>query len=156
MSKPLFVSLTNEQREHLRHVTRSGNAPARVQTRARILLLADRSQGERRSHLQITESLSVSGQTISTICRRFVLEGMESALYEKPRPGQTPKITGEVEAQLVLLACSDPPKGATRWTMQMLADKLVELKLVDAISDSAVCDRLKKTRSSRGASSASV
>jgi transposase len=156
MSEPVSVSLTQEQRDYLRHLTRSGNAPARVQTRARILLLADRSQGERRSHLQITESLSVSGQTISTICRRFALEGMKSALYEKPRPGQTPKITGEVEAQLVLLACSDPPKGSSRWTMQMLADKLVELRLVDSISDSAVCDRLKKTRSNPGKRSASA
>ena len=127
MSKPLFVSLTVEQREHLHQLTRSGNAQARVQTRARILLLADRSpnnpnngrQGEQNTHRQITDALSVSGQTISTICRRFVLEGMEAALYEKPRPGQTPKITGEVEAQLVLLACSDPPKGSVRWTMQM-------------------------------------
>jgi transposase len=161
MSKPLFVSLTDEQREHLHQLTHSGNAPARVQTRARILLLADRSPnkdrpGEPNTHFQITEALSVSGQTISTICRRFVLEGMEAALYEKPRPGQTPKITGEVEAQLVLLACSDPPKGSTRWTMQMLADKLVELRLVDSISDSAVCDRLKKTRLNPGVSNASV
>lgn len=164
MSKPLFVSLTDEQREHLHQLTRSGNAPARIQTRARILLLADRSpnngrngrKGEQNTHLQITQALSVSGQTISTICRRFVLDGMEAALYEKPRPGQKPKITGEVEAQLVLLACSDPPKGAARWTMQMLADKLVELRLVDSISDSAVCDRLKKTKLSRGASNVSV
>jgi hypothetical protein len=68
---------------------------------------------------------------------------METALYEKPRPGQTPKITGEVESHLVLLACSDPPTGSARWTMQMLADKLVELRLVDSISDSTVCERLK-------------
>jgi hypothetical protein len=156
MSKPLCVSLTDEDRESLRELTRSGSAPARIQTRARILLLADRGQGEKRSHLQITQALLVSGPTVSAICRRFVLEGMESALYEKPRPGQTPKITGEVEAQLVLLACSDPPKGSVRWTMQMLADKLVELRLVDSISDSAVCDRLKKTRSSRGVSNASA
>lgn len=156
MSKPLSVSLTDEDRESLRELTRSGSAPARVQTRARILLLADRGQGEKRSHLQITQALLVSGPTVSAICRRFVLEGMESALYEKPRPGQMPKITGEVEAQLVLLACSDPPMGSACWTMQLLADKLVELKLVDSISDSAVCDRLKKMKSSRGASNASV
>jgi hypothetical protein len=156
MSKPLSVSLTDENRESLRHLTRSGIAPARVQTRARILLLADRGQGERRSHLQISQALSVSGPTVSAICRRFVLDGMETALYEKPRPGQTPKITGEVEAQLVLLACSDPPTGSARWTMQMLADKLVELRLVDSISDSTVCERLKKTKSNLGKPSASA
>jgi hypothetical protein len=153
MSKPLSVSLTDEQRDHLRQLTRSGNAPARVQTRARILLLADRSQGEKHTHQQITDALAVSGVTISAICRRFVLEGMKVALSEKPRPGQVPKITGEVEAQLVLLACSDPPVGQAKWTMQMLADKLIELKLVECISDSAVCERLKKTKSSLGGSS---
>lgn len=156
MSKPLIVFLTNEQREYLRQLTRSGHAAARVQTRARILLLADKSQGERRTHQQITDALTVSGVTISAICRRFVQEGMEAALYDKPRPGQAPKITGDVEAQLVLLACSEPPLGQSKWTMQMLADKLVELQLVDSISDSAVCERLKKTRSSHGGSNGSV
>jgi len=150
MSKALFVFLTSDQRDHLRSLTRSGTSSARVQTRARILLLADRSQGEKRTHQQITDALSVSGVTVSTLCRRFVNEGMDAALSEKPRPGQKPKITGEVEAQLVLLACSDPPAGQAKWTMQMLADKLVELELVDSISDSAVCERLKKIRSNRG------
>ena len=156
MSKPLTVFLTDEQRDYLRQLTRAGNAPARVQTRARILLLADRSQGERRTHQQITQALAVSGVTISAICRRFVLEGRDAALYERPRPGQVPKITGEVEARLVLLACSEPPQGQARWTMQLLADKLVALQLVESISDSAVCERLKKTRSSRGRSRASA
>ena len=114
MSKPLFVSLTDEQREHLRQLTRSGNAPARVQTRARILLLDDIRQGERRTHQQITDALCVSSVTISACCRRFVQEGMQAALYEKPRPGQTPMITGQVDAQLVLLACSEPPAGQAK------------------------------------------
>jgi hypothetical protein len=69
---------------------------------------------------------------------------MEAALTEKPRPGALPKITGEVEAQLVLLACSDPPEGFARWTMQLLADKLIEMEWVESISDSTVCQRLKK------------
>lgn len=154
MSKPLFVSLSAEQRETLRDLTRSGNAPARVQNRARILLLADRSQDKGQTHQQITDALGTCGVTISAICRRFVLEGLDAALYEKPRPGQKPKITGEVEAQLVLLAlllaCSDPPAGQARWTMQLLADKLVELQLVESISDSTVCERLKKTTLNRG------
>jgi transposase len=145
MSQHLSVTLTQQQRQQLEQMTRSGNAPARVQTRARILLLADRSQGERRTHRQIAEALDVCGVTISALCRRFVTDGLEATLYEKPRPGQKPKITGAVEAQLVLLACSDPPQGFAKWTMQMLADKLVELELVDSIGDSAVCDRLKKT-----------
>lgn len=156
MSQHVITNLSTEQREQLRNLTRSGNAPARVQTRARILLLADKSQGEKHTYQQIADALQVCQPTISAICRRFVLEGMEAALLEKPRPGQAPKITGEVEAQLVLLACSDPPQGHAKWTMQMLADKLMELKLVEQISDSAVCERLKKTRSSPGKSNDSA
>lgn len=150
MSQHLSVSLTDEQREALSKRIRSGVSPARVQTRARILLLADRSQGQKRTQQQIAEAVRVCELTVGTTCRRFVLEGMDAALSEKPRPGKAPKITGEVEAQLVLLACSDPPEGFARWTMQMLADKLIELQLVESITDSAVCDRLKKTRSSPG------
>ena len=156
MSQHLSVCLTAEQRAALTKQTRSGISSARAQARARILLLADRSQGERRTQKQIAEAVQVCELTVGTTCRRFVQEGMDAALAEKPRPGKAPKITGAVEAQLVLLACSDPPEGFARWTMQMLADKLVELCLVEAISDSAVCERLKKTRSSPGASNVSA
>jgi len=150
MSQHLHVTLTGAQRQHLTRLTRSGNAPARVQNRARILLLADKSQPTRKTHEQISQALQVSPATVSQICRRFVQEGMDIALYEKPRPGQSPKITGEVEAQLVVLACSDPPEGKARWTMQLLADTLVALQLVESISDSTVCERLKKTNLSLG------
>ena len=81
---------------------------------------------------------------------------LEAALQEKPRPGAKPKITGEVEAYLTMIACSDPPEGKARWTMQMLADKLVEVKMLDSITDSAVCARLKKVRSNPGRSDATA
>ena len=150
MSQALSVFLSDDDRRSLVDLTRKGNAPARVQTRARILLLSDKSRESGRTQAQIAESLGISTPTVSTICRRFVQEGKEAALSEKPRPGAAPKITGEVEAQLVVLACSDPPGGKGKWTMQLLADKLVELRLVESISDSAVCDRLKKTRLNPG------
>lgn len=150
MSQHLSVTLTTEQRQQLTDLTRKGNAAARVQTRARILLLADKSQKEPQTQKQISQALGVSRPTISKICRHFALIGLESALYEKPRPGRVPKITGDIEARLVLIACSHPPLGRAKWTMQMLADKLVELQIVDSISDSAICDRLKKTRLSLG------
>jgi hypothetical protein len=96
MSKPLSVSLTDsltaKQRDHLRQLTRCGNAPARVQTRARILLLADRSQGQRRTYQQITQALSVSGVTISAICRRFVLEGRDAALMSEHVRAKCPRL----------------------------------------------------------------
>ncbi len=79
------------------------------------------------------------------------MEGMDAALYDKPRPGAPPKLTGAVEAHLTVLACSTPPDGKARWTLQLLADKLVELELVASISDVAVMHRLKKTNSNRGA-----
>jgi transposase len=144
MSQHLSVTLTDAQREYLARFTRSGVAAARQQIRARILLLADKSPGHGYTQKQIAQALQVCEPTVCAICRRFALEGMEAALTEKPRPGALPKITGEVEAQLVLLACSDPPEGFARWTMQLLADKLIEMEWVESISDSTVCQRLKK------------
>lgn len=87
---------------------------------------------------------------ICQICRRFVIEGMGQALREKPRPGQPPKITGEVESRLCLLACSDPPKGQSHWTLRLLVDKLIELGYVESISTVAVHQRLKKMKSNPG------
>jgi putative transposase len=128
MSQHLFVSLTPQQRQELLQQVRTGIHPARVLTRARILLLADRSQSERRTHKQIAQAVQVCELTVGNICRRFVLaqragqDGLDAALTEKPRPGKVPKITGQIEAHLVLLACSQPPAGCARWTMQLLPD----------------------------------
>lgn len=151
MSTHVTVYLTAEQRAHLEQLIRAGTCLARTQTKARILLLTDRSQGQHRSDAALADALGVSKPTISRTRRRFVLEGMDAALYDKPRPGATPKLTGAVEAHLTVLACSTPPDGKARWTLQQLADKLVELELVASISDVAVMHRLKKTNSNRGA-----
>ena len=150
MSKHLHVHLTPEQRTSLERLVRSGRTAARVQTRARILLLADRTQPDRRTAPEIGATLLCSVNTVGNIRRRFVRDGVDAALHDRPRPGAKPKITGEVEAQLTVLACSQPPAGKAHWTLQMLADKLVELQLVDSISDVAVMHRLKKIASSRG------
>jgi putative transposase len=150
MSKHVHVHLTTEQRAHLERMIRTGRAAARVQTRARILWLADRSQPDRHTDPQIAAALLCCTNTVGTIRRRCVREGLDAALYDRPRPGAKPKITGDVEAHLTLLACSQPPAGKARWTLQMLADKLVELQLVDSISDVAVMHRLKKIASSHG------
>lgn len=153
MGKHLRMELTAPQRQHLENLIRAGAAPARVQTRARILLLCDRSQGQQGQHRTneaIADALLCSRGTISNIRRRFLSEGLEAALFEKPRPGQAPKITGDVEAQLTVLACCDPPTGKARWTMRLLADKLVEMGTVESLSHVAVHQRLKKTHSSQG------
>ena len=129
---------------------RSGESSARTQTRARILLLTDESQKKLKGTEEIASALMCSLPTITNIRKKFVEGGLENALYDKPRPGAIPKITGEIEAHLTLLACSTPPEGRSRWTLQLLADKLVELQLVDSISDVAVMHRLKKMNLSLG------
>ena len=150
MRTKYHIHLSKENRQELETLIRSGESSARTQTRARILLLTDESQKKNKGTEEIASALMCSLPTITNIRKKFVEGGLESALYDKPRPGAIPKITGEIEAQLTLLACSAPPEGRSRWTLQLLADKLVELKLVDSISDVAVMKRLKKMNLSLG------
>jgi putative transposase len=150
MSTKLTLQLNAEDQEQLIKLLHAGTAPARVQTRARLLLLTDRSQGKARPDREVADALFICQPTVGRIRRKYIEEGLAAALSEKPRPGAPPKITGEVEARLVTLACSDPPEGQDCWTLQLLADRLVELKLVDSISPVAVYKRLKKTISSPG------
>lgn len=146
MSKHRHVELTDEQRQQLHDLIRRGTGKARSLTRARILLLTDRSQGEHRTDEQVASAVLCTKGTVLSIRHRFLGEGLEAALTEKPRPGASlrPKITGEVEAKLISLTCSDPPEGHARWTLQLLADRLVELQALDSISDVAVMNCLKK------------
>lgn len=145
MSKHVTITLSAEERSQLESMIRSGSASARTLTRARILLLSDRSQGQRLKDEEVASAVMVCRNTVGQIRKRFVQEGLESALSDKPRPGAKPKITGDIEAQLVVLACSDPPEGHARWTLRLLADRLVELSLVESISHVCVYQRLKKT-----------
>ena len=140
------VRLKKEDREDLNRYLRRGKSSARSLTRARILLLAD----EGRSDEEIVEALKVSRTTVNRIRKRYCEGGLEFALHEKNRSGAPPKIDGRVEAQLTLIACSEPPEGRSKWTLRLLADKLVELKAVDSISHMSVHRLLKKTRSNHG------
>jgi len=150
MTTKYHIRLTKEDRQELETLIHSGESSARTQTRARILLLTDESQNKKKGTKEIVSALLCSFPTITNIRKKFVEGGLENALYDKPRPGAIPKITGEIEAQLTMLACSAPPEGRARWTLQMLADKLVELQLVESISDVAVMKRLKKMNLSLG------
>lgn len=150
MSEHTRIMLTPEERSHLENLIRSGSAPARTQTKVRVLLMTDRNFGERRKDADIAESLMINAATVGRTRRKFLDEGMEAALYDKPRPGRVPKITGDIEAKLTMLACSDPPEGHSRWTLQLLADKLVNLNLVESISVVAIHKRLKKVNSDPG------
>jgi transposase len=144
------ITLTKEERIELSQLIKSGKQSARALCRARILLLLDRSQGEKRQLGEIAEVMLTSIGTVSNVKRRYLKGGLEQGLYDRPRPGAKPKVDGEVEAHLIALVCSDPPEGYERWTLRLLADKLVELELVETISHVAVRDALKKTNSSLG------
>ncbi len=150
MSKHRTLSLTHEQRQHLDNLIRSGNAPARTQTRARILLHSDRSQGQERTDQQVAQALRVHPVTVVRTRKAFLDAGMDAALFDKARPGAVPKITGDIEAKLVTLACSDPPLGRGRWTLRLLADTMVELGYLESISNQAIGQRLKKTNLNPG------
>jgi len=153
MSKHLAIYLTDDQHTTLSTLIRSGSAPARTYTRAQILLLLDRNQTEPSTDEAIAKALHCHRNTVGNVRRRFVTAGLPAALYHKPLPPRAPKkITGEVEAHLIALACSAPPEGQQRWTLRLLADRLVELGLVERISHVAVGARLKKTFSNRGRS----
>ena len=144
------ITLPEEERRELSQLIKSGKHPARVLGRARILLLLDRSQGEKRNPQNIADAMLTSMGTVSNVKRRYRKGGLEHGLYDRPRPGAKPKIDGEVEAHLIALVCSDPPEGQVRWTLRLLADKLVELELVESVSHVAVGDALKKTNLSLG------
>ena len=146
MAKVYVVDLTPDEREELVGLLRGGQARVRKTNRARILLLADKG----RTDEEIAEALLTSVSTVERTRKRFVEEGLERALNESPRPGGRRKLMGKQEAYVVALACSDPPEGKQRWSMRMLADKLVELEVVEEISDETVRRTLKRGTLSPG------
>ena len=102
------------------------------------------------TYSRIQEAYGVSRATVARIAKRFLMEGMESALGGKQQQNRRRKVTGDVEARICAIACSEPPEGNTRWTMQAIADELIRLGVVDYITDSTVCDVMKKTNLNRG------
>lgn len=128
MNRKYVVVLSQEQREYLHRVICCGTAPARAIRRAQILLKSDTSpQGPAWSYKQIMEAFDVSATTITSVRKRFIQEGVEGAIFRrKPRRNYQRKLDGEAEAHLIALACSQPPEGRVRWTLRLLADKMVE------------------------------
>jgi transposase len=151
--KKYKVTLTTEERQRLSDLIAAGKAAARKLAHARILLKADAADGGPAwLDQRIADAVEVSVATVERVRQRFVEQGLDAALSRKPRerPGREPKLDGRGEARLIALACSAPPQGRKEWTMQLLADRLVELAVVDTISDETVRRALKKTRSSPG------
>ena len=151
--KKYIVRLSLEERSTLKKLLTSGRGSGRMFTRLRILLKADQSdEGSAWSDEKISESFDVTVQTIERVRKQLVEEGLEAVLSRHPYTHKLSrkKIDGDVEAHLIALCCSDPPKGRVRWTLRLLADKVVELGYVDSISYEAVRQTLKKTNLSLG------
>lgn len=139
-AKKYIVTLSSEERKELLTLTKAGEVSARKMKRAQILLKADEDWKDR----EIVAALNTSGSTVERIRKRYVEGGLEKALNDDPRPGARPKLDGRAEAYLIALTCSEPPDDHDHWALRLLADKLVETKLVDSISHEAVRQVLKK------------
>lgn len=145
-----IVRLSSEQRQELEQLAATGKRSAAIITRARILLKADADADDWPDD-RVAEALDISAATVARVRKKFVQQGLEAAVHRKrPTGRQYRKLDGAQEAQLAALACSPPPEGEARWTMKLLADRLVELEVVGSIDPATVCRVLKKTRSSRG------
>ena len=139
--KMYLINLSDEERRMLLDITHKGKINARKLKRAMILLKADEGLTDQ----QIMAALNVSRPCVERVRKRFVSDGIQRALNEDPRPGQKRKLDGRAEATLIATACSDAPEGHERWTLRLLAGKLVELQVVERISHETVRRTLKKT-----------
>ena len=148
--KKWVVDLAEDERAELLGLIRRGKAAARRLTRAHVLLLAD----EGRTDEEIASALHTNRSTAERARRRFVEEGLEAALSEKPRPGAAAALDERGEAVLLALACANPPRGRAAWSMQLLADELVRRDVVGSISDETVRRVLKKKNWRPGSASA--
>jgi hypothetical protein len=150
--KKYIVTLTDEERERITTLIQTGKHPARTLLKARILLKADASDaGEGWSDSQIASALETSADTVARTRQRLVEEGLDAALTRKHSPNSARKriFDGAAEARLIALACSKAPAGRVRWTLQLLEEKVVELKIVERASDNTIGRTLKKTFSGR-------
>ncbi len=150
--KKFLVTLTAEERNWLGRLVSAGRRSALTITRARILLKADQADGGPAwEDAAIAEALDCGLRTVERVRQRFVERGLEAALGRKPqdRPSRERKFDGAAEARLIALACSAPPEGRARWTLKLLADRLVELEIFESVSDETVRRVLKKTSCGR-------
>jgi transposase len=146
-----IVTLAAEQRATLEALTHAGRSPARAQTRARILLKADQgAEGPGWTDARIAEALETSMRTVTRVRRAWVREGAAAIERKRPRVRTPRKLDGAGEAYLIATACSPAPQGRARWTLLLLADRLVEMAIVEGIASNTVRSTLKKTSSNPG------
>ena len=148
------VRLTQEQRLTLERLVHTGTQSAHAARRARILLKADALGPDAWADERIAQALDLNRMTVARVRQQFAAEGLDATLHKKKaQDRQYRKLDGAQEARLIALTCSPPPAGQARWTMQLLADKLIELEVVESIDPATVWRTLKKMTSSRGSSS---
>ena len=144
--KRYIVRLSNEEREQLEKLTTVGKSAAYKIKHAQILLKTD-ADGPDWADEQIADAFSVTTRTVGAVRQRFVEQGLEAALNRKKQdsPSRQPIFDGQAEARLIAVGCSSPPEGHARWTLRLLADKAVELEIVESVSHETVRQTLKKT-----------
>ena len=140
------VRLTQEERNRLEHIIRAGKSSARITTRARILLKTDAGW----SASQVAQALDVAQGTVFNVKRRFAAGGVERVLQDQPQAHRYRKLDDRAEAHLIALACSPAPEGHDHWELRLLAERMVELGVVESLSHETVRQHLKKTSLSRG------
>lgn len=151
MNHKYVVTLSEDEREHLNELVQKGKTQGYRIRHAQILLKLDEiPENKCWTYDRIWESYNATPHTISKIAERFVCSGLETALGRKEQQNRRRKVDGEVEAHIVAIACSESPEGRERWTLQLIADELVRLGVVESISDTAVSTTLKKTSLSLG------
>jgi hypothetical protein len=144
------VTLIDEERQELQSLIQKSGKGYRIK-HAQILLKLDKTpENTEWTYNLIQSAYKATHKTIAGIAKRFVFDGLEAALGRKKQENHYRKVTGDVEARICAIACSQPPEGRTRWTMQAIADELIRLEVVDYITDSTVCEVMKKTKLNRG------
>jgi len=140
------VSLTDDEKKELENLIQTGGKGYRIKHAQILLKLDNRLENKNWTYDRIKDAYNAAHSTIATIAKRFVEEGMESALGRKKQENHYRKVTGDVEAHICAIACSQPPEGRSHWTMQLIADELIRLEIIDSISDTTVCKIMKKTK----------
>lgn len=157
MAKTYHVTLTKEERTDLEKMIQRGKVAGYRIKHGQILLKLDEiPENKGWTGEKIGQAYGAHPTTVSAVARRFVEKGLEAALGRKEQENRCRKIDGDVEARIIEIACSEPPTGRQRWTLELIADELVRLKVVESISDTAICNTLKKTNSSLGKSRSGV
>ena len=145
-----IVTLTENESQELKTLVQKGGKGYRIKHAQILLKLDQKPENKTWTYDRIKDAYGVSRSTIAGVAKRFVMEGMEAALGRKEQKNRYRKVTGDVEARICTIACTDPPKGVSHWTMQAIANELIRLEVVDYITDSTICKKKKKTKSSRG------